>query len=129
MSELHPLHMLCGGSWPYRFKFLLRTKIVVPPIPYKKCYLIAIIDDKYQKTIMSLCDTGFNILFGVKQASNSTFTTGYPITNWREGRNDIFYILWHFFSRKYMPILISNLTFIKKKWEIWKITRIAKKWT
>ena len=38
----------------------------------------------------------------------------------REGRKDISDILWHFFSRKHKPILISELTFIKKKWEIIK---------
>ena len=38
----------------------------------------------------------------------------------REGRQDISDILWQFFSRKHMPILISELTFIKKKWEIMK---------
>ena len=38
----------------------------------------------------------------------------------REGRKDISDILWHFFSRKHMPILISELVFIKKKWEIMK---------
>ena len=36
----------------------------------------------------------------------------------REGRQDISDILWQFFSRKHMPILISKLIFIKKKWEI-----------
>ena len=38
----------------------------------------------------------------------------------REGRKDISDILWQFFSRKHKPILISRLTFIKKKWEIMK---------
>ena len=38
----------------------------------------------------------------------------------REGRQDIFDILWQFSSRKHMPILISKLIFIKKKWEIFK---------
>ena len=38
----------------------------------------------------------------------------------REGRKDISDILWQFFSRKHMPILISELVFIKKKWEIMK---------
>ena len=35
----------------------------------------------------------------------------------REGRKYISDILWHFFSRKYWPILISDLVFIKNKWE------------
>ena len=34
----------------------------------------------------------------------------------REGRKDISDILWHFFSRKFRPILISRLVFRKKKW-------------
>ena len=38
----------------------------------------------------------------------------------REGRKDISDILWHFFSRKHMPILTSELVFIKNKWEIMK---------
>ena len=38
----------------------------------------------------------------------------------RDGRKDISDIPWHFFSRKHMPILISELVFIKKKWEIMK---------
>ena len=38
----------------------------------------------------------------------------------REGRKDISDILWQFFSRKYWPILISELIFIKNKWEIMK---------
>ena len=33
----------------------------------------------------------------------------------REGRKDISDILWHFLSRKHKPILISELTFIKKE--------------
>ena len=32
----------------------------------------------------------------------------------REGRKDISDILWHFFSIKFRPILISQLVFIKK---------------
>ena len=43
----------------------------------------------------------------------------------REGRKDISDILGHFFSRKHIPILISKLAFIKKKWEIMKNTKNA----
>ena len=43
----------------------------------------------------------------------------------REGRKDISDILGHFFSRKHMHVLISKLTFMKKKWEIMKNHKIC----
>ena len=43
----------------------------------------------------------------------------------REGRKDISDILEHFFSRKHMHVLISKLTFMKKKWEIRKNHKIC----
>ena len=38
----------------------------------------------------------------------------------RERRTDISDILWHLFSRKLKPILISKLTFPTNKWEVMK---------
>ena len=63
---------------------------------------------------------------GVKSENSENSIQGIPSQTGksnlalREGRKDISDILWQFFSRKNKPILISRLTFIRKKWEIMK---------
>ena len=62
----------------------------------------------------------------LSEGSKGSFIQGIPSQTGksnlalREGRKDISHILLQFFSRKYWPILIYELVFIKNKWEIMK---------
>ena len=62
----------------------------------------------------------------LSEGSKGSFIQGIPSQTGksnlalREGRKDISHILLQFFSRKYWPILISVLIFIKNKWKIMK---------